>query len=404
MDASRGELDEKILLVDDEPKILASLRRGLGDRFSLVCAESAAEALALVERDGPFAAVVSDVRMPGMGGIDLLRELRRRAPGTVRLVLSGHADFDAVIAAINDGAVFRFHTKPVAPEVLAASLECALLRHQEQKHAAARIDPQATLVREVAEIRRALTEGQFRLYLQPQVHVATGGVAGAEALVRWAHPERGLLGPGEFLATVEAAGLMAELTVVMLEAACQEARRWQDGGRTDLKIAVNATSLDFCRPDFAGQVLRIVDRHGIAAGMLELELTEGVAVADPQGTRAVVEDLARLGIPTSIDDFGSGYSALGWLRRLPVAKLKIDRIFIEDVATDPAAYRVLEAIVALARDLHMAVLAEGVETDAQLAMVRRAGCEMVQGYLVSQPMPAEAFMPWLTARRRGEGA
>lgn len=396
-------MDHKILLVDDEPKVLSSLRRSLGERFRLSCAGSGPEALALIESDGPFAAVVSDMRMPGMSGLDLLREMRRRVPETVRLVLSGHADFEAVVAAVNEGAVFRFHTKPVAPEVLTASLECAVLRHLEEKQSGGRIDPGEVLVREVGAVRQALAGGELRLYLQPQCRLDSGEIAGAEALVRWAHPDRGLLGPGQFLATFEAAGLMGDLTTWMLEASCAAARRWRDLGLPDMRVAVNATALDFCDGGFTERVRQILDRHGAAPQQVELELTEGAAVADPGGTRAVVAQLAHLGITTSIDDFGSGYSSLGWLRQLPIAKLKIDRIFIEDIALDPAAYRVLETITELARDLRLCVLAEGVETLAQMELVRRAGCNLVQGFLVARPMLAEDFIDWLAAGHPWEG-
>ncbi len=390
-------MNQKVLLVDDEPKVLASLSRCLGDRFSLTCAGSAAEALALVDSDGPFAAVVSDMRMPGMSGLELLRILRRRAPETVRLVLSGHADLETAIAAVNEGAVFRFHTKPVAPEVLTASLDCALLRHQQENLAQGRIDPAETLVRDVTDLRHALRDGQLRLMVQPQWRLADATVVGAEALVRWAHPERGLLLPGQFLSTVEAAGLMPDLTALMLDTACAEARRWHDLGLPPMRIAVNATALDLCDSGFVQRVRRTLERHDVSPRALELELTEGMAVTDPDGTRAVMAELAGFGVATSIDDFGSGYASLGWLRQLPVAKLKVDRMFIEDVAADPAAYRMLETIGALARDLHLTILAEGVETAAQMEMVRRAGCDQVQGFLVARPMPPDQFTRWLAA-------
>lgn len=396
-------MNKKVLLVDDEPNVLASLRRTLGEQFQLSCASSGKEALDLVEREGPFAAVVSDMRMPGMSGLDLLREMRRRVPETVRLMLTGNSDFDVVVAAINEGAVYRFHTKPVAPEVLAASLEGALLRHLEEKQSGGRSDPGEAMIRDAAEMRRAFADNQLRLYLQPQWRVRDGSIAGAEALVRWAHPQRGLLAPGQFLAMVEVAGLMGDLTDWMVNVACAELRRWRGLDLPAMRIAVNASALDFCSAGFTDRVRTTLERHGVAPRSLELELTEGAAMADADGTREVVRRLADLGITTSIDDFGSGYSSLGWLRQLPVAKLKIDRLFIEDVATDPAAYRLLETIVAMARDLRLTVLAEGVETTAQMDKVREAGCDLVQGFLVARPMPAADFLPWLAARHNEGG-
>ncbi len=397
-------MSQKVLLVDDEPKVLASLRRCLAERFDLTCAGSGDEALAIVERDGPFAAIVSDVRMPGMDGLTLLREMRRRVPETVRLVLSGHADFAAVVAAINEGAVFRFHTKPVAPEVLTESLECALVRHHKERTAGGWVDPGKDLVRDVAEIRRAMANGDLRLYLQPQWRVGSETVIGAEALVRWNHPERGLLLPGAFLGAVEAGDLVGELTSHMLDLACAELRHWAEQDLPAMRIAVNATALDFGDNSFPARVMRVLERHGVAPAGLEMELTEGLAIADIPGTQAVVKSLRGHGVVTSIDDFGSGHATLGWLRKLPVSKLKIDRMFVEDLTVDAEAYRMLETIVTLARDLRLSVLAEGVETMAQMELVRRAGCDAVQGFLVARPMPAEDFVPWLRRGARWDGA
>lgn len=392
-------MNQKVLLVDDEPRVLASLRRTLGSRFDLTCATSGEEALSLVQAHGPFAAVVSDIHMPGMGGLELLSEMRRRAPETVRLVLSGHGDFPLAVAAVNQGAVFRFHTKPVAPEVLADSLECALLRHREERDSGGRIDPGELLVREVAALRTALAERQFRLFLQPQCRLADGAITGAEALVRWQHPEQGLLPPGQFLATAEAAGLTENLTTYMLERTCTEIRGWMaGGGPAPVRVAVNATARNLSDPDFPRHVGRIIDRHGVPPHLIEIELTEGAAVEDVAGARAVVETLAGMGIATSIDDFGSGHASLGWLRQFPVSKLKIDRVFVEDIVDDGVAYRLLENIVGMAHDLKLSVLAEGVETPEQMELVRRAGCDIVQGFLVARPMPAENFPGWRAKR------
>lgn len=395
-------MNQRILLVDDEPRILASLRRTLGERFDVVCASSGEEALSLAQTQGPFAAIVSDMRMPGMGGLELLREMRKRAPETVRLVLSGHADFNAAVAAVNEGAIFRFHTKPVPPEVLSNSLECALLRHREEQASSGRIDPGESLMREVSALRQALRQRQFRLYLQPQCQIDAGAVVGVEALVRWQHPERGLLAPGQFLAIAEAAGLMEELTLYMLNLACEEIRRWAADGLPPLRIAVNGTARNFADPNFPGTVRGILDKHGVPPQQIELELTEGAALEDTTTTHTVVQALAAMGVATSIDDFGTGHASLSWLRHVPVSKLKIDRIFIDDIVADPSAYRLLKNIVTMAHDLNLTVLAEGVETVEQLELVRQAGCDCLQGFLAARPMAAEDFPDW-NSRHHGMG-
>ena len=391
-------MTEKILLVDDEPKVLSALRRGLGHRFDLRCATSGVEALALLETEGPFAAIISDMRMPGMGGLELLCEIRRRAPETIRMILSGQSDFHAVVGAINEGAVFRFHTKPAAADVLAESIEIALLQHQREKLGGGRIDPSASLVRDVGEFRHALNTGQLRLYLQPQARMDTGDVTGAEALVRWKHPERGVLLPGHFLGIAEAAGLIGDITAWMLNAACAEIRRWLDLGQPPLRLAVNVTATDLAEADFPDLVRQIMQRHDVPALWLELELTEAAAVENMERVQATLAALALMGIKLSIDDFGTGYSSLGWLRHLPVSKLKIDRSFIEDVAEDPEAYRFLNSIMTLARDLRLTTLAEGIETAEQMTLVTRTGCDLVQGYFLARPMPAGDLQSWLAAR------
>ncbi len=388
-------MNNKVLLVDDEPKLLDGLRRQLSGRFDLTCATSGADALDQVEAKGPFAVVVSDVNMPGMDGIELMRELRRRAPGTARLILTGSSDFGVAVAAVNEGAVFRFHSKPISAADLAESIETALLRHQLDKQAGSHLSPDDALRRQVAELRQAVRDGQMRLFMQPQHYLADRRIGGAEGLIRWQHPERGLLGPGQFLGTAEAGGVMPEITAWALDTACAEIRRWYDLGLQPVRVAVNVTAADLADPTFPGRVRSLIDRYAINADRLALELTEGAALVEIERTRSALESLAVLGLEVSIDDFGTGYSSFGWLRHLPVDRLKIDRMFVTDIATEPEAYRVCAAIITLARDLGLTVVAEGVETAAQQEELVRAGCTAVQGYYLAKPMPSEDFPAWL---------
>lgn len=391
-------MNKKVLLVDDEPNVLAALRRALGGRFTLHCASGGAEALALQETHGPFAAIVSDIRMPGMDGLELLREMRRRAPETVRLVLTGHADLNVVISAVNEGAIFRFHTKPVPAEVLGGSIERALLQHEIKKQTAYVVDSGDQLFREVGDLRRALAEDQLRMHVQPQICLADRRVTGVEALVRWVHPEMGLLLPGQFLHVAEAAGLLGDVTCWMLNAACAEVHRRQELGFDPVQIAVNVTATDIADAGFPLRVCGFLDRHRLAPQWLELELTESAAIAEMNSSRAALEDLGRLGIGLSIDDFGTGYSTFSRLRQLPFDKLKIDRLFVQEIDGDRDAYRILETMITLARDLGLTVVAEGVETAAQMELLAQAGCDLAQGFLFARPMPATAFDGWQAPR------
>lgn len=393
---------DTILLVDDDPNILSALRRVLRHRFTLHCASNGAEALDLLRRFGPFAAVVSDMRMPGMNGIELLREIRRQSPETVRLVLSGQSDFADVVAAINEGAVFRFLTKPVSADLLVESLELALLRHRhDSRHGEA---PGLDMAAETAAFRAGLRDGQLRLYVQPQAGLTDGRVHGAEALVRWQHPERGLLLPGHFLSIADAAGLDCALTDWVLDAACARLRHWADTGLPALTLAVNVTARDLADPAFLKRVLDPVSRHGVPENRLELELTEGAAVQDLEQAAQVLTQLSGHGIRVSVDDFGTGYASMGWLRRLPVSKLKIDRMFVDDVADDPDAYRFLVSLMTMAHDLRLTTLAEGIETLAQLKQVSRSGCDQIQGFMLAAPMPVDDFPAWLRDRREARAS
>ncbi|MFA6018702.1 MAG: EAL domain-containing protein [Rhodospirillales bacterium] len=393
-------MNRKILLVDDEPHVLDGLRRQLGRRFDVVTANSGEEALLLLDARGPFAAVVSDLRMPGMGGLELLGELRARSAHTVRLVLSGSGDFETAIAAVNEGAIFRFLTKPVPPDVLTEAIEAAILRYEMENKMVGSFDPSIELLQEVRKLHTGIQESQLKIFLQPQCDLGDGSIIGAEALVRWHHPVNGLLLPGQFFGTAEVGGLMGDITNWMLEAACRQACEWRNLGLSPIRLAVNVSAHDLQKENFVETVLEKLHRFVLSADWLEIELTEGVAVLDMDSIKGVLERLIEAGIKLSIDDFGTGYASLGWLRHLPFSKLKIDRSFIMEIDQKPEAFRFLETMVAMGRECKMATLAEGVETPAQLESAKKAGCGLMQGYYLAKPMPAENFLDWLDAHTK----
>ena len=246
----------------------------------------------------------------------------------------------------------------------------------------------------VEQLRLGLARGELRVHFQPQVAVTCGTVVGLEALVRWQHPSRGLLGPDAFLDLAEQHGLMGELTAQVLEDAVRRAVRWRADGR-DLHVAVNlsASSLrDAALPDLVAGALV---RHGLPASALVLEITETTLMADPELSIAVTQAVVDLGVAVSIDDYGTGYSSLAYLRRLPVAELKVDRSFTADVAADPRATAIVRTTVDLAHSLGLRLVAEGVEDEETLGRLRRLGCDTSQGYHHSRPLPAEAVDAWL---------
>ncbi|WP_236831042.1 bifunctional diguanylate cyclase/phosphodiesterase [Blastococcus sp. KM273128] len=246
----------------------------------------------------------------------------------------------------------------------------------------------------VEELRRALPAGQLVLHHQPQVDVRTGRVHGVEALVRWAHPERGLLGPADFLPLAEVHGLMGPLTEAVLARAVEQLADWRSRG-LELRMSVNLSASNLLDAGLPARIGALLDEHGVPAAALVLEVTETVLLTDPDRSLAVIGALAELGTPVSIDDFGTGYSSLAYLRDMPVAELKLDRTFTADLLTDPRTEAIVASTIALAHRLGLHVVAEGVEQEATLDHLERLGCDTSQGYLHSRPVPAEALEAWL---------
>ncbi|KHK49680.1 diguanylate cyclase [Ralstonia sp. A12] len=254
-----------------------------------------------------------------------------------------------------------------------------------------------------ADLRRALDREELLLAYQPQVRlqgldtdgaaVPTSHVHGVEALVRWRHPEIGLIGPGEFIAVAEETGLIVPLGLWVLRTACEQAVRWMREDGATLRVSVNLSARQARDPALVQNVLNVLAETGLPPHMLELEITESVLMEDIEANIALLEALHMAGISLSIDDFGTGYSSLAYLQRFPIQKLKIDRSFVQRMPGDGEA--IAGAVIAMAHSLKMEVVAEGVEDPEQLALLRRAGCDLGQGYLFSRPLEAAPLTQWL---------
>jgi len=240
-------------------------------------------------------------------------------------------------------------------------------------------------------LRRAIERDEFVLHYQPRIDVTSGRLVGAEGLIRWQHPERGLLEPAEFIPLVEQAGLVIQIGEWAIETACRQVAKWQKAGRPAVPVAVNLASAHLREPGLPALVTRTLQRHGVAAQMLEIEVTESILLADPERAVRVARELAAMGVRLSIDDFGTGYSSMGYLKRLPLAALKIDRSFVRDLDCDPDDEAIVRAIIALARSLKLRVVAEGVETPAQLTFLQAMRCDEFQGFLHSRPLDPARF-------------
>ncbi|WP_434712464.1 EAL domain-containing protein [Rhizobium sp. YTUHZ045] len=251
---------------------------------------------------------------------------------------------------------------------------------------------------EQEELHQAITADQLFLEYQPQVDVATGRITGIEALVRWNHPAKGRVPPASFIPIAEETGLIVPLGLWVLNEACRQARNWQDMGLTPVTIAVNVSAKQFADPDFASHVGEALERNRLQSRWLELEVTESVVMQDAERALAMMEQLRVLGVRLSIDDFGSGYSSLAALKTFPFDRLKMDRSLVEALPGDETAVAIASAVISLAQTLKLSVLAEGVETDAQMDFLRRARCEEAQGYRFSKPVLPEVVPLLLQAQ------
>lgn len=240
-------------------------------------------------------------------------------------------------------------------------------------------------------LQKAIPENQLYLVYQPQLDLATGKVCGAETLVRWRHPDLGEIGPVEFIPIAEYYGLIEELGQWILETALKQTRLWADAGMPELVVAVNLSASQFNTPRLAENIMATVERTGANPHQLELELTEAVTMRDPEHANQIMQSLRQKGFRLSIDDFGTGYSSLSYLRKFNVDKLKIDRSFIIDLASNTNDQAIASAIIQMAHSLGMVTLAEGVETPEQLQVLRDKGCDEIQGYFFSRPLPAPQF-------------
>ena len=252
-----------------------------------------------------------------------------------------------------------------------------------------------------AGLRTALGNGELRLHYQPQVDLADGAIVGAEALLRWQHPERGFIPPAVFIPVAERCGLIHEIGDWVLRQACLDAQAWREAGLGELSVAVNVSPLQLRREDFDVVVATSLAASGLPGEALELELTESSLVLDTRDLVELLQRVYRHGVRIAIDDFGTGYSNLGYLRRLSVHRLKIDRSFVDRICADANDEALVRAIVEMAHCLNLSVIAEGVEDDAALQRLRSLGCEGGQGYLWSQAVPPEAFVALVRAQGNG---
>jgi EAL domain-containing protein (putative c-di-GMP-specific phosphodiesterase class I)/FixJ family two-component response regulator len=401
--AGQPSAKPRILLVDDEPALLAGLRRQLRPHYDVVCSVDPAAALDILTGQGPFAVVVSDMRMPVMDGAAFLEHVRTLAPDATRVLLTGQADVPASIAAINRGQVFRFLCKPCPAEELLDTLNAAVDEHRRVRQQQALLDrsmrvvaPEPASDAQFAELHQALETGQLRVWYQPIVSMETRRIVGAEALIRWQHPERGMIQPDDFIPLAEQTGLIVPIGRWVLQRAGADAAGWRQLPDTEPNffVAVNVSPHQLADPRLADIVRTVLSTSGLPPNALKLEITESALLEDRETVIHTLQELRAVGVSIAVDDFGTGYSALAYLQQLPLDVLKLDRSFVSTLgAMDNSA--VAETIVHLGHLLSLTVVAEGIETESQWEVCRDLGCGMGQGFLFAKPMAAGALTSML---------
>ncbi len=263
-----------------------------------------------------------------------------------------------------------------------------------------RTDMNTRAIRRLAvesSLRRALRQSEFVLHYQPQIDLVSGAMIGAEALIRWRDPEHGLVSPAQFVPVAEECGLIVPIGRWVLRETCRQVQAWLDAGLAAVPVAVNISALEFRHKDFLAGVALILKETGLAPRYLELELTESILMQDAKASESVLQTLAAMGLRLAIDDFGTGYSSLSYLKRFPIDTLKIDQSFVRDIVSDANDGTIVAAVIGMGKSLKLRVIAEGVETQAQLDFLKARQCDEGQGYLFSHPLPAEDFERFLVA-------
>lgn len=381
----------RLHIVDDDPTIREIARRvAEGAGFEALGFDAPAPFLVAAACDPPEL-VLLDLAIGEQDGIGVLEALAKLNSRCAIIVLSGLED-RLVGAAVRIGRSLGLQmleplAKPFQPQELKARLAAA----------AAMVLP----IRE-ADVQDALASHQLVPRYQPKVRLSDGAAVGCEALVRWQHPSRGLLPPSHFLPLVEAGPSITPLTYQMIERAMTDLAVWRTR-HPGLSVAVNVSARSLDDPEFADRVWDILARTGADPSSLTLEITETAAMADTAAVAAILTRLRIRKVNLSLDDFGTGFSSLVELHRMPFSELKVDRAFVSTMETDRDPRVIVKAIIGLAHTLGLSTVAEGVETEGALDMLREMGCDVAQGYGIGKPMTAEAFLQWLDARAGIQG-
>jgi diguanylate cyclase (GGDEF)-like protein len=371
-------------------EVAARIQRVLQDTDDL--ARIGADEFAIVQRD-----------IAGDRGVEYVISTAERVCGAISHAPVAMDSNELVVTACIGIAIHPDDGADVVELMRSADVALAhaklIGRNQYQFHTAGMNARAVEVLRVDQDLRRALKEQQFLLHYQPQVEIRTGRITGAEALIRWQHPQRGMVPPGQFISIAEERGLIADIGDWVLRETCRQNKEWQSAGLPLVAVAVNLSAIQFRQNDLAQSVAAILRNAGPPPRYLELELTESAVMRDAERTIAMMRELKAIGVQLSLDDFGTGYSSLSQLKHFPFDRLKIDQSFVRGLPEDPDDLAIVAAIIAMGKALGLTVIAEGVETQAQWDVLESLGCEEVQGFFVCKPVPPAEFAQFI--RQRG---
>jgi len=375
-----NERRARVLIIDDDDEIRNILAELLDRFYDCTTSGSPANALALLGTQS-FELILTDINMPDMTGIEMIPYLTNLAPKSVVVMISGQLMIQSAIDAMRAGA-FDYITKPFDLAQVKSVVSRALDHGRRIQNSVAGTNLKD---KAVERLQNGLRAGAFVVHYQPQIDLQSRKVVGAEALVRWNDSECGLRLPGEFIPLAEETGLIAELGETVLRAACRQARKWHATGLVDFRVAVNVSPQQLQQDSFSDTVAEVLETAGMPARNLEIEVTETSLMQDPEAGIRTLNALRKMGVKIAIDDFGTGYSSLGYLKRLPIDSVKLDASFVKDATRHPDDAALVMAIITLAHNLRKKVIAEGIESEDQLAFLRLLRCDEGQGYFIGRP-------------------
>ncbi|NER00744.1 MAG: EAL domain-containing response regulator [Cyanothece sp. SIO2G6] len=401
-------MSKTILVIEDESHVRELLIDLLEhDNFQILSAANGSDGLHLAEEHLPDL-IICDIVMQGLDGYEVLRRLRQslQTAAIPLIFLTARTERSGFRKAMVMGAD-DYITKPFTGDELLEAVHARLQKQALMRQAYTIHDylqppspevlhPGQTSLRSCPNIReshlyQALEQSEFELYYQPQFAISSGALVGAEALIRWRSPLFGMVSPAAFMALAEETGFIVLLDQWVIQTACAQAKTWQDAGLCPLRVAVNISSLQFNHPHLTERIDQVLVTTGLQPQCLELELTEALLIQDVESTTSRLQELKELDIQIAIDDFGTGYASLGYLQHFPFDILKLDQCFVRDVNINATNAAIATAVIQMAHDLRLIVVAEGVETEAERQFLLQHQCDVIQGYLMSHPLSSADF-------------